>query len=118
MSTTKAIKDWREVAVNAQKHRDETIAQVDPTLLTRQDDQLPLDVTGLPKQRLSTEELEITTLLPEELVKRLTEGSLTCVEVTEAYLRRAALAQSLVSSSLNVLILLRLVTIVLIHTEL
>lgn len=58
--------------------------------------QIPLNVTGIPKTLLSEKEIEITEKLPEKLVEELANGSLTAVEVTNAFLRRAGLAQKLV----------------------
>jgi hypothetical protein len=48
---------------------------------------------------LQVEDLTITVFRPEELVKLLANRELTATEVTTAFLRRATLAQKLVSTS-------------------
>ncbi|RSL74472.1 hypothetical protein CEP51_011554 [Fusarium floridanum] len=58
---------------------------------------LPRNVTDLPRQLLTSREVEITEKSPEDLVQLMASGSLSAVEVTKAFLRRAALAQRLVN---------------------
>lgn len=94
--TTAAGYTWQQVAEDRQKHRDATIAVVTPPL-PAVPEELPLNVTGIPQQILTSEEIKITELKVEELVPALAEGKLTSVDVTNAFLRRAALAQALVS---------------------
>jgi hypothetical protein len=91
-------KPWQEVAKTMQQHRDATIAAVEPPVPDRPK-QIPLNVTGLPRQLLSEREVQLTEMLPEQLVESLADGSLTSVEVTNAFLRRAGLAQKLVNAS-------------------
>lgn len=98
MSTSKATRNWKIIAKEAQTHRDQSIRRVDEDIVSRQDDELPLDVTGIPQQVLTLSEIEITQLSPEDLVQKLSAGTVPCVVVVKAFLRRAALAQSLVSS--------------------
>jgi hypothetical protein len=90
-----ARKPWQEVAKIAQEVRDNSIALVQPPVPDVPAD-LPLNVTGIPKQLLTPAEMEITQTPAETLVEKLASGNLTCVEVTNAFLRRAGLAQKLV----------------------
>ena len=57
---------------------------------------LPLNITAVPRKLLLPHEIEITETPAETLVAALASGSLTSVEVTKAFLRRAGLAQKLV----------------------
>lgn len=86
---------WQQVAETAQKHRDDTIAQVQPTV-PDVSSELPLNVTLIPKALLSPKEVKITECPAEELVDSIASGRLTSREVTNAFLRRAGLAQNLV----------------------
>jgi len=52
---------------------------------------------SVPSNTLSPRDNEITELLPEQLAKLLASGKFSSREVTTAFLRRAALAQKLVS---------------------
>ena len=89
-------KNWQEVATTAQDHRDASIAQVEPAV-PDVPAKLPLDVTTLPKQFLSEAEVDITETSAENLVASLAAGRISSVDVTKAFLRRAGLAQKLVS---------------------
>lgn len=89
------MKPWQDIATEAQQYRDRTIASITPPV-PGVPDGLPLNVTGLPKQLLSTSEVEITEKPAEELIALLTKGLLSSVEVTQAFLRRAGLSQKLV----------------------
>lgn len=89
---------WQEVAKEAQLHRDASIAKVNPPVPEVPAD-LPLDVTPLPRKLLSEREVEITETPAESLLASLATGKLTSVEVTNAFLRRAGLAQKLVGGS-------------------
>ncbi|KAF3399618.1 hypothetical protein DPV78_007112 [Talaromyces pinophilus] len=89
-------KSWQEIAQIAQDVRDESIAQVQPPVPGVPDD-LPLNVTSIPKQLLTSREIEITETAPEVLVQKLASGDWTCVEITNSFLRRAGLAQKLVN---------------------
>lgn len=90
-------RDWRDVACEAQAHRDRTIAEV---LGSRPQSELPQNVTGLAGELLSDDERSITETLPEDLVLELAEGKLTSTKTVQAFLRRAAVAQCLVSGHL------------------
>ena len=77
------------------EHRDVTIAEVEPPVPDVPSD-LPRNVTSIPKKLLSLAEITITETTPEQLVADLAAGKLTSKEVTNAFLRRAGLAQKLV----------------------
>lgn len=86
---------WQDIASEAQKHRDDTIAIVDDSLTLS----LPAaahNVIAIPRQILSREEARITELPVSTLVQNLAAGTLTSVTVVKAFLRRAAIAQKLV----------------------
>jgi amidase len=86
---------WQDIARNARDHRDATLALLDPPLpdITS----LPLDSSTIPKTILSAEELQITESDPVDLVSQLASSTLSAVQVTKAFLRRAGLAQKLVN---------------------
>lgn len=94
-SASKPSISWQSIAQKAQEHRDDTIALVEPPPLDLKD--LPLDSTTIPRTVLTTEELNITESDPADLVSKLQSGTFTSVEVTKAFLRRAAVAQNLVN---------------------
>ncbi|EXJ91639.1 hypothetical protein A1O3_00189 [Capronia epimyces CBS 606.96] len=78
--------------------RDKSLAVIEPPLdLDRLPDPLPPNVTQLPYDFLTDEEITITSLDVDELLARLRNKQLSCVQVTKAFLRRAALAQQLVN---------------------
>ena len=90
---------WQDVAVQKQDHRNRTIAQISPSV-PDVPDVLPQNVTGLPSVFLNAREVDITERSTEALASALATGGLTSVEVTKAFLRRAAIAQKLVCSPL------------------
>ena len=87
---------WQEVAKTAQEYRDASIGRVEPAV-PDVPQYLPRDVTPIPRELLSKEEVEITQTLTEDLLKSLASGELTSITITKAFLRRAGLAQKLVS---------------------
>ena len=89
-----AGEDWRTIAKKAQDYRDASIARIEPAVPHVHTD-LPLNVTHIPRELLSQAEVTITESTSEELLAQLAQGSLTCLEVTTAFLRRAGLAQAL-----------------------
>lgn len=93
--SSKPLESWQSIAQRAQDHRDATVAAVQPPIPDLQD--LPLDSTPIPKTILTPEEIAITESDPVELLEKLASGALSSVEVTKAFLRRAALAQKLVN---------------------
>lgn len=95
---------WTQIAHEAQAYREASLSLLDPALPPLPNP-LPLNVTGIPAQVLTPSELELTSHGPEVLVGLIASGQYTSEQVTRAYLRRAALAQRLVSTceSLNVM---------------
>ena len=87
---------WEDVAKKAQEHRDASIKLVKPAVPDVPSD-LPLNVTEIPKSLLTTEEVTITETAAEDLIFSLASGKLSSTTVTNAFLRRAAIAQQLVS---------------------
>jgi amidase len=94
--SSKPIKPWQDIAHEAQEHRQKTIAAFEPAI-SNLPAELPLNVTHIPAQVLTSEELEITEQLTEELIPKLASGKLSATVVVKAFLRRASLAQALVS---------------------
>ena len=90
-------KPWQDIAKEAQNYRDESIAQVEPKL-PELPDRLPECVVNIPAQILTPREREITETPTEVLLELLASGDHTAVTVITAFLRRAALAQKLVST--------------------
>lgn len=86
---------WQDIAKNAQKHRDASIAQIQPALPDICHN-IAQDTTSVPRLVLTERECEITEISLEELGARITSGQLTALETVKAYLRRAGLAQKLV----------------------
>lgn len=87
---------WQEVAKAAQDYRDASIARVEPAV-PDVPKELPLDVSRIPQELLSRQEVEITQSLAEDLITSIGSGQLSSTTVTKAFLRRAGLAQRLVS---------------------
>ena len=87
---------WQDIAKEAQDYRDASINRVVPAVPEVPKD-LPLDLTEIPKYLLSTEEVLLTQTAPEDLVKSLASGKITSTAVIKAFLRRAGVAQALVS---------------------
>jgi hypothetical protein len=89
---------WQESARQVQAVRDRSIEQADPAIAA-----LPDTHTGrvidFPRKHLSQTEIAITESSAETLVASLATGKLTAIAVTNAFLRRAAIAQKLVSNA-------------------
>ncbi|KAF2727068.1 amidase [Polyplosphaeria fusca] len=85
---------WQDIAKEAQEHRDSTISQLSPPAPKAPSDH-PKNVVSIPETLLDENEIRITNLPPEALLEALLAGHLSAVEVTTAYLRRAAIAQGL-----------------------
>lgn len=92
----KAKRSWQDIAREVQDYRDSTIDQVQPAIPKLPAD-LPRNVLDIPTKLLGQVEIQITEASPEELLAALATGTLTATSVTRAFLRRAALAQKLVS---------------------
>ena len=88
---------WKKTASKVQEYRAQSLRKVQPPLPEIPVD-LPKDVTYAPQQLLSPREIAITDSSPESLLSDLTTGKWSSYEVTQAYIRRAALAQELVGT--------------------
>lgn len=86
---------WQDVAKTAQDLRDASIGRINPPVPDVPSD-LPRDVTNVPKHLLAPDEVLITETSPEDLTTALASGKFTSTAVTNAFLRRAGLAQKLV----------------------
>ena len=91
---------WKEIARNAQTHRDTTVEAVDPPLPGLPSN-LSHNVIDVPRQILSQQEIQITETPVLTLVEQLATKNLTATTVTNAFLRRAAVAQKLVHTCSN-----------------
>lgn len=79
--------------------RDNSLAEIEPPLPPLPPpESVPKNVLGFAKHCLTEEELKITSYDVPELLQVIREKIFTCETVTWAFLRRAALAQKLVSS--------------------
>ncbi|KAI4223238.1 MAG: hypothetical protein L6R36_005581 [Xanthoria steineri] len=87
-------RSWQEVAATAQKLRDNSISRIYPPVPDVPQD-LAKNVTGIPKQLLTTDEVLITETAPEELITALASGKISSAVIINAFLRRAGLAQKL-----------------------
>ena len=90
-----ATRPWQDIAKERETHRNEAVNQLQPPLPHVPHD-LPVNVTKLPLSLLSAQEVRITETPTEDLLAALASAKLTSVEVTNAFLRRAGLAQKLV----------------------
>jgi hypothetical protein len=89
-----------ELISKALATRDRSLAAVRPPLdFSRLPHPLPKNVIPLAKDLLTEEELAITGLDVPELLAAIRRKQYTCLTVTSAFLRRAALAQELVRRS-------------------
>lgn len=86
---------WQEVAADRQKHRDSTIAALEPAHPEIKD--IPQHTIPLAKEFLTAEEISVTETPVEKLVPLLAKGELSSSTVVKAFLRRAGLAQKAVS---------------------
>ncbi|KAI0022508.1 amidase [Xylariomycetidae sp. FL0641] len=93
--TTASGASWQSVAGDRQRHRAATLAAIQPPPPPPLPSPLPRDVTSVPATALTPAELAITSAAPEALAARLASAHWTAVEVARAFLRRAALAQTL-----------------------
>lgn len=88
---------WQHTAQEAQEYRDASIARVQPEV-PQLPPNLPPNVINIPGETLSQDEIQITETPPEDLLGLLASGGLTATIVTKAFLRRAGLAQKLVTT--------------------
>ena len=96
VNVKKASKSWQVVAQEAQRYRDASLAKVQPPC-SDIPERPPLNVFETIRSCLPIQEVGITELAPERLLEMLRSGKLTAVTVTKAFLRRAVLAQKMVS---------------------
>ncbi|KAI1748439.1 amidase signature domain-containing protein [Xylaria castorea] len=92
--TTASGASWQDVAADRQRHRDATLASLNPPLPTLSAD-IPLDTTSVPGSILTAEELDITGKNVEDLIPMLASGQWSAKTVIQAFMRRAGLAQQL-----------------------
>ncbi|KAH8669545.1 amidase signature domain-containing protein [Tricladium varicosporioides] len=85
---------WQEVAAYKKRERDESVDSI-PSPFPTFPAETPLNTLPIAKEALTADQIKITETLVEELVPQLAKGELTAIAVTEAFLRRAALAQKL-----------------------
>ena len=89
---------WKKLVAKAVAIRDNSLAKIEPPLPPLPED-LPVNVTGIPAQVLTKEEVEITEANDAtSLAAAIAGRKYTSEQVVRAFLRRAALAQKLVSS--------------------
>src|ERR1700736_5427333 len=92
-----ASNTWETLVKKAIDTRDKSLALIDPPLLPIPAN-LPLDLTGIPAKVLSAEEVEITESHDAtSLAIAIASKKYTAETVIKAFLRRAAVAQQLVS---------------------
>ena len=111
----KVQRPWQEIAKDAQDHRDASLAQVKPG--PESSSMYPAPEHALeqshpsaackismkfPETTLHPRDVQITETLPEDLVQSLATGELSATDVTTAFLRRAVIAQKLVSAIFQV----------------
>lgn len=89
-------KSWQETAREVQATRDRSIEEVDPKIAALPEQHVER-VIGIPRKYLNSSEQAITESPAETLVASLASGKLTALAVSNAFLRRAAIAQKLVS---------------------
>ena len=88
---------WQEKVAPVQKHREASLAKVEPALEGLPKD-IPLNVTQVPKGALTAREIELTeNYTVHELLAKLRSREIMVEEVTRAFLRRAAIAQACVN---------------------
>jgi amidase len=90
------IGDWKTTVKQKQWQLELSIRDIHPVKPALGED-LPLNVTGIPKRVLSTSELQITETPAEKLVQYIAEKKFSSLEVTRAFLKRAAVASRLVN---------------------
>ena len=104
----KSQRPWQDIAKEAQDHRDATLAQVKPgrpELFAEFEEDLE-NIQSNPLKGFSVmtagkvlhpDDANVTEMLPEKLLPALASGELSATNVTTAFLRRAVIAQKLVS---------------------
>lgn len=93
--TTASGASWQDIAADRQRHRDATLASLNPPLPKLSADDIPLDTTTIPGSILTAEELDITGRNVEDLIAMLASSQWSAKTVVQAFMRRAGLAQLL-----------------------
>jgi hypothetical protein len=104
----KSPRPWQQVAKEAQDYRDASLARVKPGLQdlfdTSEKALRSIHLNSLTKTAIPTlgevlhpEDVKITETLPEILIAALASGEVSATDVATAFLRRAVIAQKLVS---------------------
>ena len=95
---TTAKWSWQDVAKEAQEYRDGSLKLVPENHMSSLDflDHSKAPIT-LPDRLLDEEDSQITRSLPEDLIRKMASGEWSATNVTLAFLRRATIAQKLVS---------------------
>jgi amidase len=101
--TTASSASWQEVAADRQRHRDATIASLNPPLPRLLASDIPLDTTSIPGSILTAGELEITEKNVEDLISLLASGQWSAKTVIRAFMRRAVVAQQLTNCVTEIL---------------
>jgi amidase len=92
----KPKRSWQDIVKQVQEYRDASLNKVQPPIPPL-DGYRPKNSMDLPAKILQQAETHITEMPPEHLVSKLAHGELTATAVTSAFLRRAVLAQNIVS---------------------
>ncbi|KAK1814151.1 hypothetical protein LTR12_011429 [Friedmanniomyces endolithicus] len=91
---TETKKSWQDISATMLKHREQTIAAIEPAI-PDPPEELPPNVTGIPKRLLPADVISITETPTEKLIQKLASGTLSSTDVTNAFLQRAGLASKL-----------------------
>ncbi|CAG8950980.1 hypothetical protein HYFRA_00006377 [Hymenoscyphus fraxineus] len=92
--TTKSGATWQEIAADRQRHRNATLAEIQPAFPESLPD-ITVNTLQIAKELLTTEEIKITEATTEILAEQLANSQISAVNVIKAFLRRATLAQKL-----------------------
>ncbi|KAI4214277.1 MAG: hypothetical protein L6R36_009433, partial [Xanthoria steineri] len=85
---------WHAIAQEAQEYRDASLAKVQPPVSIGIN-AAPNNVSETLRSSLSSQELAVTELPIKDLLQQIRTRNITAVAITNAFLRRAALAQML-----------------------
>lgn len=92
----KPKQSWQDIVKEVQEYRDASLRKYLPPIM-HFDGSFPKNSMDLPAKILQQADTHITEMPPEHLVSKLASGELTATAVTTEFLRRATLAQHLVS---------------------
>ncbi|KAF3917695.1 Acetamidase [Arthrobotrys entomopaga] len=91
------LNPWQQIAKERQEYRDASVSRITPPIPEVDTGSLPLSVIDTARSMLTAREVEITEKDSMELINLMSSGDLTAIEVTNAFLRRAGVAQKLVN---------------------